>query len=144
MDQPNLNVILCVGETEEEYDNGLLRSVVDLQIKKGLMGLQAIDIDRIVIAYEPVWAIGTGKVATPEQAQIAHVVVRQTLAELFGAEAARQVRIQYGGSVTPMRNDELMAMPDVDGALVGWASLTADSFTRLPGGGASPADVIHH
>lgn len=144
MDQPNLNVILCVGETEEEYDNGLLRSVVDLQIKKGLMGLQAIDIDRIVIAYEPVWAIGTGKVATPEQAQIAHVVVRQTLAELFGAEAARQVRIQYGGSVTPMSIDELMAMPDVDGALVGGASLTADSFTRITDGGASPAVVMNN
>lgn len=139
MDQPNLNVILCVGETEEEYENGLLGSVVDLQIKKGLMNLKPEDLDRITIAYEPVWAIGTGKVATPDQAQIAHVVVRQTLAELFGPDSAREVRIQYGGSVTPQSIDELMAMPDVDGALVGGASLTADSFTRITDGGVTPA-----
>jgi len=79
MDQPNLNVILCVGETEEEYENGLLGSVVDLQIKKGLMNLKPEDLDRITIAYEPVWAIGTGKVATPDQAQIAHVVYARHL-----------------------------------------------------------------
>ena len=137
MEQPNLNVILCVGETEEEYENGLLRSVVDLQIKKGLMGLKLMDLERIVIAYEPVWAIGTGKVASPEQAQIAHVAIRQILAELFGPDAARQCRIQYGGSVTPDSIDELMAMPDVDGALVGGASLLADSFTRITDGGVS-------
>mmetsp|Transcript_6125 Transcript_6125/g.6969 ORF Transcript_6125/g.6969 Transcript_6125/m.6969 type:complete len:318 (-) Transcript_6125:537-1490(-) len=138
MEQPNLSVILCVGETEEEYENGLLRSVVDIQIKKGLMGLKPEDLDRITIAYEPVWAIGTGKVATPDQAQIAHVAVRQTVAELFGSESAREVRIQYGGSVTPESIDDLMAMPDVDGALVGGASLTADSFTRITDGGATP------
>ena len=137
MEQPNLNVILCVGETEEEFENGLLRSVVDLQIKKGLMNLKPEDLDRITIAYEPVWAIGTGLVATPDQAQAAHVAVRQTLAERFGPESAREVRIQYGGSVTPQSIDELMAMPDVDGALVGGASLTADSFTRITDGGAS-------
>lgn len=137
MDQPNLNVILCVGETQEEYESGLLRSVVDLQIKKGLMNLKPDDLERVTIAYEPVWAIGTGLVATPEQAQAAHVAVRQTLAEIFSAESARNVRIQYGGSVTPSSIDELMAMPDVDGALVGGASLTADSFTRITDGGMS-------
>jgi len=133
----NLNVILCVGETEEEYENELLRSVIDMQLKKGLMNIQPSsgDLDRIVIAYEPVWAIGTGKVATPEQAQIAHVAVRQTLSEIFGPNAARKIRIQYGGSVTPASIDDLMSMPDVDGALVGGASLTADSFTRIVDGG---------
>lgn len=133
----NLNVILCVGETEEEYENDLLRSVIDMQLKKGLMNIQPSsgDLDRIVIAYEPVWAIGTGKVATPDQAQVAHLAVRQTLSEIFGPSAARKVRIQYGGSVTPGSIDDLMAMPDVDGALVGGASLTADSFTRIVDGG---------
>ncbi len=142
MNEPNLNVILCVGETQEEYESGLLRSVVDLQIKKGLMDLNPDDLDRIVIAYEPVWAIGTGLVATPDQAQTAHVTVRQTLAELFGADAARKVRIQYGGSVTPDSIDNLMSMPDVDGALVGGASLTADSFTRIVDGGATSASTL--
>jgi len=137
LQEPNLSVILCVGETEEEYENELLRSVVDVQIKKGLMGVEGYDVDRIVIAYEPVWAIGTGKVATPEQAQIAHVAVRQTLAQLYGPDIARKVRIQYGGSVTPQSIDDLMTMPDVDGALVGGASLTADSFTRITDGGVS-------
>jgi triosephosphate isomerase len=140
----NLNVILCVGETEEEYENDLLRSVIDMQLKKGLMNIQPSsgDLDRIVIAYEPVWAIGTGKVATPDQAQMAHVAVRQTLSEIFGPNAARKVRIQYGGSVTPGSIDDLMAMPDVDGALVGGASLTADSFTRIVDGGVVPWSII--
>jgi triosephosphate isomerase len=133
--EPNLSVILCVGETEEEYESDLLRSVVDVQIKKGLMGVESADLDRIVVAYEPVWAIGTGKVATPEQAQVAHVAVRRTLSEMFGPELARKVRIQYGGSVKPENVEELMAMPDIDGALVGGGSLTADSFTRIVDGG---------
>jgi len=132
---PSLGVILCVGETEEEYDSGLLRSIVDVQIKKGLANVNQRDVSRIVIAYEPVWAIGTGKVATPEQAQIAHEAVRQTLADMFGA-ASDTVRIQYGGSVTPDSIDSLMIMPDVDGALVGGASLSADSFSRIVEGGA--------
>ena len=106
-------------------------------MKKGLTGITNEDLSRLVIAYEPVWAIGTGLVATPAQAQNAHEVVRSTLAELFGPSAANQVRIQYGGSVTPTSIEELMAMPDVDGALVGGASLTADSFTRIVDGGSS-------
>ena len=137
LEDPNLGVILCVGETEEEYESSLLRSIVDVQIKKGLSKVTQADLPRIVIAYEPVWAIGTGKVATPEQAQIAHEAVRQTLADMFGAAASQAVRIQYGGSVTPESIDNLMTMPDVDGALVGGASLSADSFARIVGGGAA-------
>jgi triosephosphate isomerase len=113
-----MGVILCVGETEEEYENNLLKSVVDLQVKKGLTGIPVEDLDRVIIAYEPVWAIGTGKVATPGQAQNAHVVIRKTLVEMYGHDAAQSVRIQYGGSVTPDSVESLMAQPDVDGALV--------------------------
>jgi triosephosphate isomerase len=141
LEEANLSVLLCVGETEEEYESELLRSVVDVQIKKGLMGVEPADMDRIVVAYEPVWAIGTGKVATPEQAQVAHIAVRKTLTEMFGAEVARRVRIQYGGSVNPMNVDDLMTMPDIDGALVGGASLTADSFTRIVDGGVQKSNI---
>ena len=139
LEQPGLGVIVCVGETEEEYENDLLTSVVDLQIKKALMGVKLEDMDRIVIAYEPVWAIGTGKVATPEQAQTAHLAVRRTLSNIYGQGVAQSVRIQYGGSVTPESIESLMAMPDVDGALVGGASLTADSFSRIVDGAHPPA-----
>lgn len=133
-----LSVILCVGETLEEYENDLLESVVDLQIKKALQGIPVSEIEgRLVVAYEPVWAIGTGKVATPQQAQIAHEVVRSTLAELYGPLVAQTIQIQYGGSVSPDSIEELMAMPDVDGALVGGASLTADSFSRIVDGATS-------
>ena len=133
-----LSVILCVGETLEEYETDLLESVVDLQIKKALQGIPASEIEgRLVVAYEPVWAIGTGKVATPQQAQIAHEVVRSTLAELYGPLVAQTIQIQYGGSVSPDSIEELMGMPDVDGALVGGASLTADSFSRIVDGATS-------
>jgi len=136
-----LSVILCVGETLEEYEHDLLTSVVDLQLRKALQGIPACDLEgRLVVAYEPVWAIGTGKVATPQQAQIAHEVIRATLAELYGPELARSIQIQYGGSVTPDSIEELMAMPDVDGALVGGASLTADSFSRIVDGAAPSTD----
>jgi triosephosphate isomerase len=133
--QAGLHIILCVGETDEEYESELLSSVTDCQIKKGLRGVTTADLERIVIAYEPVWAIGTGKVATPEQAQIAHVTVRKSLSEMYGHEVAHQMRIQYGGSVKADNVDDIMAMPDVDGALVGGASLDADSFTRIVDGG---------
>uniref|UniRef100_A0A7S2EGG0 Triosephosphate isomerase n=1 Tax=Trieres chinensis TaxID=1514140 RepID=A0A7S2EGG0_TRICV len=136
LDEPGLGVVLCVGETEEEYEANLLASVVDVQIRKGLSGVGAADLGRIVIAYEPVWAIGTGKVATPDQAQVAHVAVRDTLEDVYGSDAAQSVRVQYGGSVTPESIEGLMAKPDVDGALVGGASLTADSFTRIVDGAA--------
>jgi triosephosphate isomerase len=135
--EPNLGVILCVGETEEEYDSKLLESVVDVQLKKGLMGVHPTDMDRVVIAYEPVWAIGTGKVATPQQANAAHLAVRRTLREMFGSDLAQRVRIQYGGSVKADNVEELMVMPEIDGALVGGASLAADGFTRIVDGGVS-------
>jgi len=135
--QPGMGVILCVGETEDEYESKLLQSVCDLQIRKGLRNVDVADLERIIIAYEPVWAIGTGKVATPEQAQVAHVVIRNTLTDMFGHSAASTIRIQYGGSVKPENVNDLMVMPDVDGALVGGASLSADSFTRIVDGAAS-------
>jgi len=141
-----LKIILCVGETLDEYENELLSSVVNLQIKKALKDISKDEImisnggnggtgiSKLVIAYEPIWAIGTGKVATPDQAQMAHVVVRKTLEELYGLDIANSIQIQYGGSVTPDSIIDLMSMPDVDGALVGGASLTADSFTRIVDG----------
>jgi len=141
-EDPGLSVVLCVGETLEEYENQLLESVVRLQVTKALEGVSSRDAeDRLVVAYEPVWAIGTGKVATPAQAQAAHEVVRKTLAELYGARVAESIRIQYGGSVTPDSIEELMAMPDVDGALVGGASLTADGFSRIVDGAESLSSV---
>jgi len=126
-----LDVVLCVGETEAEYEMGLLPAVCALQLKKALHGLQPADLERISIAYEPVWAIGTGRTATPAQAQDAHAIIRSVIAELFEHEPARAVRIAYGGSVTPESIDDLMRMPDVDGALVGGASLIADKFSRI-------------
>ena len=146
LQEQGLKVILCVGETLEEYENDLLSSVVSFQIKKALQGISRDDIidtvaivpaTRIVIAYEPVWAIGTGKVATPDQAQIAHAVVRSTLQEMYGEDVAEKIQIQYGGSVTPDSISDLISMPDVDGALVGGASLTADGFTRIVDGAAA-------
>lgn len=128
---PSVKVILCVGETLEEYENDLLETVVTMQVKKALGDVSATDMDRIIIAYEPVWAIGTGKVATPQQAQTAHRTIREVLGDMFDTSIAEQTRIQYGGSVTPESISALMEMPDVDGALVGGASLNADSFTRI-------------
>lgn len=140
LDQPGLSVILCVGETQDEYESELLQSVCDLQVRKGLTGVAAQDVvERAVIAYEPVWAIGTGLTATPEQAQEAHVVIRKTLIAMYGYDVASRVRIQYGGSVNPDNVNDLMDMPDVDGALVGGASLTSDSFTRVVDGATSGA-----
>lgn len=133
LEQPSLKVILCVGETLQEYENGLLESVVDSQIRKGLDGVDPAVLmnDRVIIAYEPVWAIGTGLVATPAQAQHAHVAIRNSLANMYDTGVAGSVRIQYGGSVTADSTEELMGENDVDGALVGGASLNADSFTRI-------------
>lgn len=141
--EPGLAVILCVGETGEEYDAELLSSVCNVQVRKALREVTARDVaERISIAYEPVWAIGTGVVATPEQAQIAHAVIRQTLTDLYGIEVANQVRIQYGGSVQPTNVADIMRMPDVDGALVGGASLSADSFTRIVDGAIDAAKAL--
>eukprot|EP00536_Pseudo-nitzschia_multiseries_P014651 jgi/Psemu1/298789/fgenesh1_pm.745_\ len=142
LEDPGLSIVLCVGETLEEYENQLLESVVQLQVTKALKGVSSRDAsERLVVAYEPVWAIGTGKVATPKQAQAAHEVIRATLSDLYGSGVAESIRIQYGGSVTPDSIEELMAMPDVDGALVGGASLTADGFSRIVDGAESSSST---
>ena len=104
---------------------------MSLQVRKGLAGVDVADADRIAIAYEPVWAIGTGRTASPEQAQEVHASIRARLAERFGREIADLVRIQYGGSVKPGNAAELLGQPDIDGALVGGASLVASSFLAI-------------
>jgi len=123
--------IMCIGETLEQREAGRTLEVVSTQLKGGLAGLTADDMANVVIAYEPVWAIGTGKTATPEQAQEVHAAIRNQLAELLGDDVAQGVRIQYGGSVKPDNVKDLMAQPDIDGALVGGASLKVDSFTAI-------------
>jgi triosephosphate isomerase (TIM) len=123
--------IVCVGESLEEREAGDAEIVVKTQLIKGLEGLTVADLERIIIAYEPVWAIGTGKTASPEQAQDMHASVRRTVAGSHGPEAAEMVRILYGGSVKPDNIATLMSQPDVDGALVGGASLEAGSFARI-------------
>lgn len=122
-----LAVIFCVGESLQEREAGKTFDVLTTQV---LHGLKEVDCGGIAVAYEPVWAIGTGRTATPEQAQEAHQVIRRRLSELFG-DAADTMRIIYGGSVTPDTIDTLMACSDVDGALVGGASLKPDSFGRI-------------
>ena len=129
--EQDITPILCIGETQEEYDLGLNQEVCSLQIKKDLKGISAEQARRIVIAYEPVWAIGTGLTATPEIAQSVHAAIRKSLTDSYGADVANDIRIQYGGSVTPESVDELMKMPDIDGALVGGASLVAEKFARI-------------
>ncbi len=123
--------VLCVGETEEEREAGQTFSVLDKQVKIGLNKYFAKDLGTLVIAYEPVWAIGTGKTATKEQAQETHEYIRSLMNQTFDKALAQSVRILYGGSVKPANVSELMAMPDIDGALVGGASLDAESFSKI-------------
>ena len=123
--------IICVGETLEQKEAGQTNTLVADQVKAALEGLTADQVKEAVIAYEPIWAIGTGKTATAEDANDTISVVRQTVADLYSQEVADAVRIQYGGSVKPGNIKELMAQPDIDGALVGGASLEADSFLQL-------------
>ncbi len=123
--------VLCVGETLMQHDAGDALEVVVEQLENGLDGVAGEDLDRVVIAYEPVWAIGTGKNATPEQAGTIHGAMREIIEERWGREAAVRARIIYGGSVTPENVDSLVCKPDIDGALVGGASLRADSFARI-------------
>ncbi len=127
----NLKPIVCVGEQLEERESGQTESIIKDHITGGTSGLTADALLSCVIAYEPVWAIGTGKTATPEQAQEVHQFIRNLLRDNFSDEVASQVRIQYGGSVKPENAAELMAQPDVDGALVGGASLQAESFAQI-------------
>ena len=126
-----LTVIMCVGETLEQREGGVAESVVRGQLEGGLRDLTASDLDRIIIAYEPVWAIGTGRTATPEQAQEMHAFVRRVFAERFSQRAAERLRILYGGSVKPDNIAGLMRQTDVDGALVGGASLDAQTFAQI-------------
>jgi triosephosphate isomerase len=123
--------ISCVGETLEEREGGQTMDVVGRQVDAILKAVSAEEAAKVVIAYEPVWAIGTGKVATPEQAQEVHAFIRKRVGEVHGPAVADAVRILYGGSVKPDNVKGLMALPDVDGALVGGASLKADSFLKL-------------
>ena len=126
-----LTPIVCVGELLEERESGATDAVLTTQFDGGIAGLTAAQFAKIVIAYEPVWAIGTGKVATPEIAAAAHRVIRGRVADKFGAEAAAAVRILYGGSVNPGNVKTLMAEEEIDGALVGGASLKPDSFASV-------------
>jgi len=131
-----LQVILCVGEKLEERDGNRTEAVLETQLKGGLHGLKAEQMGRLVIAYEPVWAIGTGRNATPEQAQQAHVFIRGQVKQMYGDAVAQALIIQYGGSVKPDNAASLLGQPDVDGALVGGASLKADQFLAIVKAGA--------
>ena len=123
--------ILCCGETEAQRMEGVTEQVVETQLRGCLAGLSSEDVAKVVIAYEPVWAIGTGKVATPGDAQAVHAFIRGLLGSIAGKETAEGVRIQYGGSVKPENAAELLGQADIDGALVGGASLKADSFAAI-------------
>jgi len=127
----NLIPVFCIGESEAERESGSTFSVLDKQVKDGLKEKVVEDLGSLVIAYEPVWAIGTGKTATSDQAQEVHQYIRSLIDDIFGTALAGSVRILYGGSVKPANVTELMAMPDIDGALVGGASLDAESFSQI-------------
>jgi triosephosphate isomerase (TIM) len=127
----SLKPIVCVGETLAERESGATQEVVGRQIQRSLAGLTKDQMEETVIAYEPVWAIGTGKTATAAEAQEVHALIRRLLAERFDEGVAKRVRIQYGGSVKPSNARELMKLPDVDGALVGGASLEGRSFSEI-------------
>lgn len=126
-----MSVMLCIGESEEEHDQNLVGSICAVQLKKDLAGVSKEQMSRVAIAYEPIWAIGTGLVATPETAQSVHQTCRSILAEMFDDDVASSTRILYGGSVSPDSIDQLMAKEDVDGVLVGGASLDSDKFARI-------------
>ncbi len=129
--EASLKPIVCIGETLEQRDAGKVNAVLETQIKGSLAGLSAKELLETVIAYEPVWAIGTGRTATPEQAQEAHAFIRKTLAAISDTATADKIRIQYGGSVKPENTATLMSQPDIDGALVGGASLDARAFAEI-------------
>jgi triosephosphate isomerase len=126
-----LTMLLCIGETLEERESGQTLAVLERQIRAGLAEVSSALMNQVVIAYEPVWAIGTGRTASTEQAQEAHAFIRKLAADLYEKDIADGLRILYGGSVKPANVDELMAQPDIDGALVGGAALDADSFGRI-------------
>jgi triosephosphate isomerase (TIM) len=129
--EAKLRPIVCIGESLEQRDKGNVEKILSTQLHGSLAGLKPKELQETVIAYEPVWAIGTGRNATPAQAQEAHAFVRHTLAEMADKTTAERVRIQYGGSVKPDNARELMSQPDIDGALVGGASLDPRSFAQI-------------
>jgi len=126
-----LSVILCVGETLEEWEKGQTEAVIGRQLAGALADLPAETVSNLALAYEPVWAIGTGRNATPQQAQKVHAYLRNLIRQQYGGDAADRLVIQYGGSVKPDNAQSLMSMPDIDGALVGGASLRADQFLSI-------------
>jgi triosephosphate isomerase len=129
--EATLRPIVCVGETLEQRERGSVEKILSLQLHGSLAGVSSKDLHETVIAYEPVWAIGTGRNATPEQAQEAHAFIRKTLTKLSDPTTADRVRIQYGGSVKPENAGALISQPDIDGALVGGASLDPRSFAQI-------------
>jgi triosephosphate isomerase (TIM) len=129
--EASLRPIVCVGETLDQRDHGNVDKILSIQLRGSLAGLDPKELQETVIAYEPVWAIGTGRNATPDQAQEAHAFIRRTLRDMADDTTAERVRIQYGGSVKPENARELMSQPDIDGALVGGASLDPRSFAQI-------------
>ena len=123
--------VMCIGESETERESKETFSVLDRQVQKGLKGFSADEMETLIIAYEPVWAIGTGKTATADQAQEIHLFLRTMLGKKFGNKLAKSLRILYGGSVKPDNITELMTMPDIDGALIGGASLEPETFSKI-------------
>ena len=126
-----MNPIICVGESLEQRETGITNEWIALQVKSALNGVPAEKLRRCIIAYEPIWAIGTGRTATPEQAEAVCAAIRATLAELFGDARAQKMRVLYGGSMNPGNVEGLLAQPNIDGGLVGGASLKAASFVQL-------------
>ncbi len=129
--EKGLKPIFCVGETLEEREHGITNQIVKTQVTKGLENVSSEELEKIIIAYEPVWAIGTGKTASKEQAQEVHAFIRDLIKELYSENSAAKIIIQYGGSVKPENSAELLSQPDIDGALVGGACLKADSFSGI-------------
>ncbi len=127
----SLKPILCVGETLQEREGNKTMSVIEKQVREGLTGVTAADANDVVIAYEPIWAIGTGKTATPEMAQEVHAAIRKLLIDILGTEAANKVRILYGGSMNAANAADLLAQKDIDGGLIGGAALKADTFGKI-------------
>ena len=126
-----LKPIICVGESLEEREKGVTNELVGMQTKLALQGIPAEEVDKVVIAYEPIWAIGTGKTATAAEANETIGAIRKAIAQVYGEEVASKVRIQYGGSMNPKNASELMAQSEIDGGLIGGASLKAEDFSKV-------------